>query len=62
MNWHNFKTGQWEFIKGEPSVAKLKEFLPQVPSLLGMFDCYLAMGKPPMEAFKICCTKMLKTA
>lgn len=62
MNWHNFKTGQTEFHEGNPPVEKLKDFLPQIPPLLGMFDCYIAMGKTPMEAFVICSEKMLKTA
>ena len=50
LGWHNFKTGQIEYIHGTPSAEKMHEFIPQIAPAQGLYDVYISMGKTPAEA------------
>jgi len=48
--WHNYKSGQTEYVHGMPSEEKMREFIPQIAPAQGLYDVYIALGKTPAEA------------
>lgn len=47
INWYNYKTGEYESIEIPTGFT---DYIPQTPACQGLYSCYLAMGKSPIEA------------
>lgn len=64
MNWYiyNFRTKDWEYTTLDRIMVTgdLKDYMVQWPELHGMFDCLVAMGRDPLEAYKECLEKSLE--
>lgn len=47
----NYKTGKWVSTSFEGmSDDELLEYMPQHPSVSGLFKCHRALGKAPLDA------------
>ena len=47
MYWHNFKTGQAEFID---TPEDFTDYIPQSPAAQGMYQVLLKLGNEPIKA------------
>jgi len=48
LAWFNFRTGEYDFMSGDPE--NMKDYIPQGRAAQGLYDCYIALGDEPMEA------------
>jgi len=46
--WFNFRTGEYDFISGDPE--NMKDYIPQSTAAQGLYGCYTALGDEPLEA------------
>lgn len=50
--WRNFKTDEWEYLTEAP-VDRAKEFIPQIPAALNLYDIHIELGETPLEAMRL---------
>lgn len=52
--WENFVTGEIDCHTPGTALSftkdEARQYIPQTPPSLGIYDCYIALGKTPFEA------------
>lgn len=48
--WYNYKTSQYEYTDAPTNDTEAKEFLPQINSARGLYDCHRALRLSVLEA------------
>lgn len=49
---YNYKTQKYETVYGPLQEAKIREYVPQSPSSLALYDHSIKQGKTPLEAME----------
>ena len=48
MAWYNFATKEYEYLYDTPT--DFTNYIPQDPSAIGLYECYIELGETPVEA------------
>ena len=49
--WINAKTNEIEYFEGFPPQDRIKEFMPQIPTVGTLYDLYIMKGETHEDAF-----------
>lgn len=50
LAWYNYRTNDYDYFAGLPTDEDAKQYIPQHPSAIELYECYRETWHPPNES------------